>query len=261
MPAIVSYGPYGKGMRFSTTTRINGLSYGRQPEVLDGSTGNHQAWETMDPEKWVPRGYAGVRADSRGAGRSAGFLDPHSPRELQDTTAVVEWAGTQPWSTGKVAMLGLSYYATNGWRVAALADPPVHLAAVSAWEGSGDSYRDSGRHGGIHSPWAKNWWASRILPLQHGYGDRGERSANTGELVAGPETLTDEELAANRADVVTAGQEPLDGEWTRKRSVQFDNIRVPMLSAGNWGAPPSTSAERQGVRAAATPEVARGPHP
>lgn len=237
VPAIVSYGPYGKGLRFSDhhVEQWNRLIQD-QPEVLVGSTGKYQAWETVDPEKWVPRGYACVRVDSRGAGRSPGFLDPHSAREIQDTYGCVEWAGTQPWSTGKVAMLGLSYYATNGWRVAALDSPPPHLAAVCGWEGSGDAYRESGRHGGILSPWVKNWWASRILPLQHGYGERGHRSPNTDELVAGPETLTDEELAANRADAVSDRQShDLDGEWTRSRSVHWEKITVPILSAGNWG--------------------------
>ena len=236
-PAIVSYGPYGKGMRFSTHHPAQWAQLtGDCPEVLDGSSGDLQAWETVDPEKWVPHGYAVLRADSRGAGRSEGFLDPHSPREQQDTAAVVDWAGTQSWSSGKVAMVGLSYYATNGWLVAALDDPPEHLAAICAWEGSGDAYRDTSRHGGIHSPWARNWWESRILPLQHGYGDRGERSENTGELVAGPETLTDDELAANRTDFVNERQlHPLDDEWTHQRSVRFGNINVPVLTAGNWG--------------------------
>jgi predicted acyl esterase len=237
VPALVSYGPYGKGLRFSEhhTDQWNRL-ISSHPEVIEGSSGDFQAWETVDPEKWVPFGYACVRVDSRGAGRSVGFLDPHSPREILDTYSCVEWAGTQPWSNGKVGMLGLSYYATNGWLVAALPDPPPHLAAVCAWEGSGDSYRDSGRHGGILSPWVKNWWASRILPLQHGYGERGPRSPNTGELVAGPETLSDEELAANRADTVgNRMSHILDDEWTKSRSVRWENISVPVLSAANWG--------------------------
>ena len=237
VPAIVSYGPYGKGMRFSTHHPGQWAQLiGDCPEVIEGSTGDLQAWETVDPEKWVPHGYAVVRVDSRGAGRSEGFLDPHSPREQLDTAACVEWAGTQVWSSGKVAMLGLSYYATNGWLVAALDDPPKHLAAICAWEGSGDAYRETSRHGGIHSPWAKNWWESRILPLQHGYGERGSRSENTGELVAGPETLTDDELAANRTDFVDERKRhPLDDEWTKERSVRWHNIKVPVLTAGNWG--------------------------
>ena len=42
------------------------------------------AWETVDPEIWVPWGYAVIRVDSRGATRSPGYLDIFSPRETRD---------------------------------------------------------------------------------------------------------------------------------------------------------------------------------
>ena len=44
----------------------------------------YQNWETPDPERWVPDGYVCVRVDSRGSGRSPGYLDIFSPRETQD---------------------------------------------------------------------------------------------------------------------------------------------------------------------------------
>jgi predicted acyl esterase len=50
----------------------------KYPEILRGSSSRYQNWETVDPEKWVPDGYACVRVDSRGAGRSPGYLDPFS---------------------------------------------------------------------------------------------------------------------------------------------------------------------------------------
>ena len=78
-------------------------------------------WEVVDPEKWVPDGYACVRVDSRGAGRSPGILDRFSPRETQDFYECIEWAGTQPWSNGKVGLNGISYYGMNQWHVAAAA--------------------------------------------------------------------------------------------------------------------------------------------
>jgi putative CocE/NonD family hydrolase len=45
----------------------------------------------------------------------------------------IEWAASQPWSSGKVGLAGISYYAINQWAVAALAPP--HLAAICPWEG------------------------------------------------------------------------------------------------------------------------------
>jgi len=53
---------------------------------------------------------------------------------------VVEWAAEQPWSSGKVGLLGISYYAGSQWRVAAR--KPKGLAAMIPWEGMSDYYRD-----------------------------------------------------------------------------------------------------------------------
>ena len=84
-PAILSYGPYAKGLAFqegykSAWTRMT-TAY---PETAAGSSNKYQNWELVDPEKWVPDGYAIVRVDSRGAGRSPGYLDVWSPREAKD---------------------------------------------------------------------------------------------------------------------------------------------------------------------------------
>src|SRR6478609_9294657 len=84
-------------------------SHGLRPDVLECSSNKHQNWELFDPEKWVPDGYICVRVDSRGAGRSPGFLETWSPRESKDIAACVDWAGVQPWSNGKVALHGISY--------------------------------------------------------------------------------------------------------------------------------------------------------
>ncbi len=58
-------------------------------------------------------GYACVRVDSRGCGTSPGFVDPFGPREQKDFYYCIEWAATQPWSTGKVGLNGISYFGSN----------------------------------------------------------------------------------------------------------------------------------------------------
>jgi len=75
----------------------------------------------------------------------------------------------------------------------------------------------------------------QVKAVQHGVGKRGAVNPNTGELVAGPETLSEEELAANRADAVEAlFEHPFDDDHHRSRSPDFSKIKVPMLSAANW---------------------------
>ena len=103
----------------------------------------------------MPLGYVCVRVDTRGTGGSPGEIDFFSPHESRDLYDSIEWAGTQPWSTGKVGMLGISYLATNQWQVAALRPP--HLAAICPWEGASDYYREYTHHGGITSEFMPSW--------------------------------------------------------------------------------------------------------
>ncbi len=234
-PVILSYGPYAKGLSFQEGYKGNWARLiMAAPNVLLGSSNKYQNWELVDPEKWVPDGYTCVRVDSRGAGRSPGALDVWSPRETLDLYQCIEWAGTQPWSNGKVGINGISYYAINQWTVGAL--KPPHLAALCVWEGSSDYYRELCRHGGILSDFFSNWYPRQVTSVQHGVGVRGAKSVVTGELVAGPGTLSDSELAANRADSPgEAKRRRLYDDYYAARTADFSQIEAPLLSAGNWG--------------------------
>jgi uncharacterized protein len=234
-PVLLSYGPYAKGLAFQDGYPDQWrLMVSQHPEVARGTSSTQQNWEVVDPEKWVPDGYACVRVDSRGAGRSPGVLEPFAPRETRDLYECVEWAAEQPWSTGKIGLTGISYYAMNQWHVAAL--HPPHLAAICVWEGAADFYRDATHHGGILCTFWRNWYGKQVTVVQHGMGERGPRSQVTGEPVAGPETLSEADLAAAR---VPFGEQisdrPLDGEFYRQRSADYAAITIPLLSAANWG--------------------------
>jgi uncharacterized protein len=235
-PAIVSYGPYGKGLAFQEGYKTAWEIMAREnPDVLRGTSNQHQNWEVVDPEKWVPDGYVCVRVDSRGAGRSPGYLSHNDARENKDFHDCIEWTAAQPWCSGKVGLNGISYYASSQWRAAAL--QPPHLAAMCVWEGWVDYYRDSVRHGGIACTFRKHWQDMQVKTVQHGRGERGPKSRVTGELVCGPETLSEEELAKNRADM-WAGvlQHPLaNDDYYRQRTGDLSKVKTPLLSAANWG--------------------------
>ena len=101
----------------------------------------------------------------------------------------------------------------NQWQVAAL--QPPHLAAICAWEGATDCYRDLSHHGGILCDVRRGVVSAQIVRRAARRRERGSRSVVTGELVAGPETLSDEELAANRARLRRGlRSRPLDGDGT-----------------------------------------------
>ena len=84
-PVLLSYGPYAKGLAFQDGySSAWNVMVAQHPDVPHGSTNKYQSWEVVDPEKWVPDGYVIVRVDSRGCGRSPGYVDHFSPRETQD---------------------------------------------------------------------------------------------------------------------------------------------------------------------------------
>jgi predicted acyl esterase len=234
-PVILTYGPYAKGLAFqegypSAWSRMAD----KHPDVTANSTNKYQNWEVVDPEKWVPEGYVCLRVDSRGTGRSPGFVDHFSPRETQDFYECIEWAGVQPWSNGKVGLNGISYYGINQWHVASL--QPPHLAAMCIWEGAADWYRDMTHHGGMVCTFWANWYDMQVKTVQYGLGENGPRSKVTGELVCGDETLSEAELEKNRCDFgADIRSHPLDDEYHKARSPIWEKVVTPLLTAANWG--------------------------
>ncbi|EHK96750.1 hypothetical protein M7I_7554 [Glarea lozoyensis 74030] len=106
-PVLVTYGPYGKDIPYSD---FHPKSFA---EVNPEHKSKYSVWETPDPVFWTAHGYVVVRADERGLGQSPGILDTMSRGTSECFFDVVEWAAEQPWSSGKVGLLGISYYAVT----------------------------------------------------------------------------------------------------------------------------------------------------
>lgn len=113
-----------------------------------GSTSDYSAtasgpserfYDFLDLTRILKRGYTYVMVDLPGYGGSGGCNDWGGPREQGAVKAAVEWAATQPWSTGKVGMMGKSYDAWTG--LMGMAQKPKGLAAVVAMEPVYSGYR------------------------------------------------------------------------------------------------------------------------
>ncbi|KAF2192027.1 X-Pro dipeptidyl-peptidase protein [Zopfia rhizophila CBS 207.26] len=166
----------------------------------------HSAWETPDPGFWAQVDYAIVRADERGLGQSPGLLNTISRGTSEAFFDIVEWATEQPWSSGKVGLLGISYYADSQWRVAAR--KPKGLTCMIPWEGMSDYYRDRCRHGGILSnKFIKFWWDRQVVSNQ--YGRPGRKEKNWYRF--------------------------RDEEYYASKEYDMGDFEVPLLSVGNWG--------------------------
>lgn len=86
-------------------------------------------------------GYAVVRVDMRGTGDSEGVCEgEYLLQEQDDCLAVIDWLAAQPWCSGKVGMIGISWGGFNGLQVAARRPPA--LGAVVSLCSTDDRYAD-----------------------------------------------------------------------------------------------------------------------
>lgn len=113
-------------------------------------------------------GYACIRVDLRGSGDSDGVLtDEYLEQELQDGVEVLRWIAAQPWCTGDVGMIGISWGGFNGLQIAAL-NPP-ELKAIITLCSTDDRYADDIHHmGGCllgdNLSWASVMFSYNALP-------------------------------------------------------------------------------------------------
>jgi uncharacterized protein len=185
------------------------------PEDLEEKANPYLAWETGNPLWWCPRGYALVRVDARGAGKSPGPSDPNSYAEAVDFYDAIEWVAKLPWCSGSIGTLGVSYHANCQWRVAKL--QPPSLKAMIPWEGRADLYRDQVFHGGIFAMGFLHTWIA--TNMAHHLMGRA-RSYNPG--------------AFNNNMLWNWASNSLDSEFWRLRSAEWEKTVVPFYSVGNW---------------------------
>ncbi len=75
---------------------------------------------------FAKRGYACIRVDIRGNGDSEGLMeDEYTAQELSDGVEVINWIASQPWCTGRVGIMGISWGGFNGLQIAALHPDPL----------------------------------------------------------------------------------------------------------------------------------------
>jgi uncharacterized protein len=197
-PVLIAWGPYGKHGRRTIYAMMGNTG------LNDEDFNKYTAFEAPDPVYWCRNGYIVINADPRGAWNSEGDLTFMSPQETEDLYDLIEWAGTQSWSNGKVGMLGVSYLAWSQWKVAAL-NPP-HLAAICPWEGVSDFYREFATHGGIPETRFAVTWQNSV-----------SRSHNRVENFVEMEK-----------------QHPLFDAYWASKNADLSRIKVPAFIVASW---------------------------
>jgi hypothetical protein len=105
----------------------------------------------MDARWFARRGYVFVAADSRGRYDSEGEWDVFDARHKTGGYDLVEWMAQQPWSNGKVGMIGMSYQGWTQWWTASLAPP--HLAAIVPQVAPPDAFENFPYQNGVLNGW------------------------------------------------------------------------------------------------------------
>ena len=203
---------------------LEAIPYRRRDGTLTIDHGRY-AW-------WAERGFAGVRLDLRGTGDSEGLIeDEYLELEHDDIIETIAWIAEQPWSNGRVGMIGYSWGGFNGLQVAARR--PAALGAVVSVNSAVRRYTDDCHYtGGSVNAHDMLSWATTMLaydarpPDPAIVGDRWREQWRARLEVAPPMI---ERWLSHQLE---------DGYW-RHGSVAFDYdaIACPVLAVGGWSDP------------------------
>jgi uncharacterized protein len=183
------------------------------------------------PSELVAHGYVALGANAPGTGCSTGTFDFFSPTWAQDGARIVEWAAHQPWSDGKVAMIGHSFSGFASYFVAA--QRPPNLVALAPASTSGDFYRDAVYPGGIYNAGIAAAFVA---------GQQENATEGVAQATAGGDTQCAVNFATHlpsylvNSTAVTTEQHPyFDSFWQlRTPDEYFPKIDVPVLATDSW---------------------------
>jgi predicted acyl esterase len=202
--------------------------------------------EAGDSHFFARRGYVHAVFNVRGSGKSEGFYQLGGAQEVKDIAHVVGWLAGQPWSSGKVGMFGVSYFARMAKLVAA-ENPPALKAVFAPFSGA-DDYRHRWYHGGILSAgflahWRNSAHNPRYKSLYKAMHGEEKYRAAIAAAMQDAEVMAVEPLrvalqnpdAGTNAVIVDVLLHPLDGPFWRERSAHDERATIPAYLGGCWG--------------------------
>lgn len=173
-------------------------------------------------------GYACIRVDMRGNGDSDGLMeDEYTRQEQDDALEVIDWIASQPWCSGRVGMIGISWGGFNGLQVAARR--PKALKAVISMCSTDDRYADDIHYmGGTLLNYNLGWAAVMMA-----YSSRPPDPEVVGEQWR--------DIWMNRLENLPfliepwLGHQKRDGYWKHGSICEnYDDVEVPVFLVGGW---------------------------
>jgi putative CocE/NonD family hydrolase len=176
-------------------------------------------------------GYNYIGVNLRGTGCSSGTFDFFQPAEAKDGAAVIAWIRKQPWSNGKVGMIGKSYPGITQLFVAA--ENPPGLLAIAPGHFFGDAYRDIARPGGIENYGFASLWSFIARP-SYEFQSSPQRLATGDTRCANGVTAEERGLPTN--PFVQLQEHPYDDALYHQRSPgpRLANIHAAVLATESW---------------------------
>ena len=205
------------------------------------------AAQMLDPMKAAKAGFALIIQDTRGRFTSGGefncFVD-----DINDGYDTVEWAAVQPWSSGRVGMIGASYVGATQW-LCAITRPP-HLVTIAPNVTASNYHNGWTYQGGAFELGFNASWTLLQLTLANFKTHSGVKSipqARQGELVKSVDGMTDAFLHLPLKDMPHLGggladyyfdwlEHPSFDDYWKKLCIedQHSNITTPALNIGGW---------------------------
>ena len=204
-------------------------NHGRVPTILIRTPYGKTEHLVPNYEVFAEHGYAVVMQDVRGRYESEGEFDPlhQEPADGDDT---LNWIARQPWSNGKIGMIGGSYLGIAQWKAALSGNS--HLKAIFPVVSGYDDYRDRFYStGGAMKLGNRLEWMSENLRVS-GY------HPDFSKYVLHLPLRTADVAATGRVSTMyrEAVKHPaFDGFWrgisTRE---QIAKVKIPVFALGGW---------------------------
>lgn len=240
---------------------------GRFPAILSHTPYNNLTAATADRARWFARrGYAVVLTDVRGRYDSEGAWDPFTDHHKRDGYDLVEWIAAQPWSTGKVGMMGGSYLGWTQWWTASQAPPHLTTIAPFVSPPSG-AFANAPYQQGVLASWTLDWGARMagrteqvIGPGAYG-GFTPSRAANMAHL---PQSEIFDRMGVRDAPWFSEWirNNTANDYWERNRYDRYGRIATPSFQVTGWFDAnfPGSTQNYIGMRSKAPSVMARRPH-
>jgi putative CocE/NonD family hydrolase len=177
--------------------------------------------------------YVTVHASVRGTGCSGGDFDLFSQQTALDGRELIEWVAQQPWSNGRVGIMGHSYGGITGFMVAAT--QPPHLTAVSVSGLIDDIYRGIVYPGGVSNYGFPLLWAGAVRPAYDAGGGTAPGIVRTQDRTC-MQNLATRKRTLWHEGVFLAGLNDTDGAWFQEHSLMTyaSAIDVPIHITGAY---------------------------